>query len=130
MLAGGSWHPFQGLLEVHGRALTSVARELQVVDHRLDDLQTAAVLRGYRHRLVGHGKPAGRRLAVTVAAAGVDDLDGAPAIPGAHLNFVLLAGAGVLNNVGAGLAERQGDVGAGIRRDSERLKAAVKNLAS
>ena len=62
-------------------------------------------------------------------AAGVDDLDGAPAVPGAHLNFVLLAGAGVLNNVGAGLAERQGDVGAGIRRDPERLEAGVKDLA-
>ena len=81
---------------------------------------------GHRHGLVGEGEPSGRRLAVPVA--GVDDLDRASAVPGAHPHLVLLAGAGVLNDVGAGLAERQGDVGAGLRRDSERLQAAVKDL--
>src|SRR5277367_6112741 len=130
MPPGCPGHPLQGLLEVHRRPLASVARELKVVDHRLDDLQTAAVLGGHSHRLVGDGEAAGRLLAVAVAAAGVDDLDRAPAVPGAHLHLVLLAGAGVLNDVGAGLAEGQGDVGAGIRRDSERLKAAVKNLTA
>src|ERR1700722_8652520 len=128
MLPGRPGHPLQGLLEVHGRTLASVAGELQVVDHRLDDLQTAAVLGGHGHRLVGDGKPAGGWLAVAVAAAGGDDLDRAPAVPGADLDFVLLAGACVLDDVGAGLAERQGDVGASIRRDPERLQAAVENL--
>src|ERR1700744_5692313 len=51
-------------------------------------------------------------------AACVDDRDGTPAVLGAHLHFVLLAGPGVKDDVGTGLAERQGDVGARVRRDS------------
>ena len=69
---------------------------------------------------------AGRRPAVR--AAGINDLDRASAVPGAHPHLVLLARAGVLNDVRAGLAERQGDIGPGIRRDSERLQAAVEDL--
>jgi hypothetical protein len=65
-----------------------------------------------------------------VPAAGVDDLDGTPAVLGAHQHLVLLARSGVPNDVRTGLAERQGDVGARVRRDSESLQAAVEDLAA
>jgi hypothetical protein len=66
----------------------------------------------------------------SVPAAGVDNLDGAPAVLGSHLHLVLLTRSGVLDDVGTGLGERQGDVGARVRRDAESLEAAVENLAA
>jgi len=48
--------PFQGLLEVQRRPLAPVAGQLQVVGHRVDDLQAAAVLGGGRHRVVSKGE--------------------------------------------------------------------------
>ena len=50
------------------------------------------------------GGTAAVRAGPAVLAAGVDDLDGTAAVPGAHLHLVLLAGAGVQDDVGAGLA--------------------------
>jgi len=105
------------------------------------------VLSGRGDRVVGEGKPvrlflAGpaavfegsgaaavpRRLAIP--AAGVDNLDGTPAVSWRSLHLVLLARSGVLDDVGTGLAERQGNVGARIRSDSESLQAAVEDLAA
>src|ERR1700733_5027820 len=80
--------------------------------------------------MVAEGGGAAVQAGPAVPAASVDDLDGTTAVLGAHLHLVLLAGSGVPNDVGTGLAERQGDVGAGVRRDSESLQAAVEDLAA
>jgi hypothetical protein len=80
--------------------------------------------------VVTEGSGAAVRAWPVVPAACVDDLDGAPAVLGAHLHLVLLAGSGVPNDVGTGLAEREGDVGARVRRDSESRQAAVEDLAA
>jgi hypothetical protein len=155
--AGCSGKPVQRLFEVDGRPLALVTRQLQVVGQRIDDLQATAMLTDRGQRVVSEGKPVRLGLAEAAApisdstvldstvldggdaavqdrppvpAAGVDDLDGAPAILGAHLHLVLLTRSGVLDDVGTGLSERQGDVGARIRRDAESLQAAVENLAA
>jgi len=112
------------------------AGQLHVVGHGMDDLQTAAVLGGCGHRIAGMSTPArpfpaGRAVALdgTGPAAGIDHLDDALPVPGAHLHLVFLAGPGVLNDVSAGLAERQRDVGTRIRRDSQSLQAPVQDPA-
>ena len=43
--------------EVQGRALALVARQLQVVGHRVDDLQATAMLRDRGQGVVGEGEP-------------------------------------------------------------------------
>src|SRR5258708_22510130 len=124
VLPGCSRQPLQRLFEVDDRTLAVIVRQLQVIGHRADDLKAAAVLSGRRHRIVAKSKP------LAGPAVQVDDLDGTLAVPGDHLHLVLLARPGVLNDVGTGLAERQGDVGASIRRDSQGLQATVENLAA
>src|SRR5580693_2785420 len=136
VLPGCSGQPLQCLLKVHGRAVAFVAGQVHVVSHRIDDLQTAAVLGGCGHGIAGKRTPAKPFLAGpataldgTDPAAGIDHLDDALPVPGAHLHLILLGRPGVLNDVGAGLAERQRDVGARIRRNSQSLQASVQNPA-
>ena len=120
-----------------GPAVAFVPGQLQVVDHRVDDLQTAAVLGRPGHRITAEGHRAGPSLVILAAvrsglaipAAGVDDLDGTLPVPGPHLDLVLVVRPGVLDDVGAGLGESQGNVGARIGGDAEGLQAAIENLA-
>src|SRR5580700_11805833 len=134
VLPGCSGQPLQCLLKVHGRTVAFVTGQLHIVSHGFDDLQTAAVLGGCAHRIAGQSTPAqlagpAAALDGTGPAAGIDHLDDAQPVPDAHLHLVFLARPGVLNDVGAGLAERQRDVGARIRRDSQGLQAPVQNPA-
>jgi hypothetical protein len=133
VLPGRSGQPLESLLEVDDRPSAVTSGQLQVVDDRIDDLQAAAALGGLGHRIAADGKPiAGAgpvRPGHVIPASGIDDLDGAAPVPGPGPYLVLVAGPGVLDDVRAGLAERQGNVGAGIRRDAESLQAAVENLA-
>jgi hypothetical protein len=117
-------------------AVAFVAGQLHVVGHGMDDLQTAAVLGGCRHRIAGKSTlakpfPAGPAAVLdgTGPSAGIDYLNDALPVPGAHLHLIFLAGPGVLNDVSAGLAERQRNVGTRIRRDSQSLQAPVQNPA-
>jgi len=128
VLAGRLGQPLQLLLEVHGRPLPSVAGQLQVVHHRVDDLQAAAVLVRGRHGLAAEGDPIGPLTVGSVT--GVHDLDDALPVPDAYLDPVLLARAGVLDDVSAGLAERQRDVSPRIRPDPQGLQAPVEHLAA
>src|SRR5450755_2111156 len=50
--AGRARHPAQRLLEVDRRAGPPVTGQSQVVDHRVHDLEAAAVLGGLRRRLI------------------------------------------------------------------------------
>src|SRR5581483_1845291 len=96
-----------------GRTLVVGARQLEVVHHRIDNLQAAAMLSAGGRRIVGERKPAhpvpagpaavrkgagvaavGRRPAVP--AAGIDNLDDTAPVPRTHLHLVLLAGSGML----------------------------------
>src|SRR6202050_1263086 len=108
LLPSRSGQPLQGLLEVHGRTVAFVAGQLQVVGHRIDDGQTAAVLGSCGHSTAGQStcaEPLLAHAAAVLDAAGIDHLDDALPVPGAHLHLVLLAGPGVLYDVRAGLAE-------------------------
>jgi hypothetical protein len=135
VLPGRSGQPLQCLLEVDDRPGALAAGQLKVVDHGIDDLQPAAALGGRGHRIAGKYEPisgarAGRhRHRRVIPASGIDDLDRALPVPGPGLYLVLVAGPGVPDDVSAGLAERQGNVGAGVRRDAESLQAAIENLA-
>src|ERR1700739_3728922 len=68
VLPGCSGQPLQCLLKVHGRTVAFVAGQLHVVGHRMDDLQTAAVLGGCGHRIAGDGTRAKPFLAGPAAA--------------------------------------------------------------
>src|SRR5262249_6556781 len=96
----------------------------QVVDHRINDLQAAAMLGRRWRRLVGESSTAR-----PLTAARIDHLDDTPTVPRAHLDLILLTGTGVLYDVGTGLAEGEGNVSAGVRRNANGCQAAVENLA-
>src|ERR1022692_1654940 len=122
-LARRARQPLQVLLEVDGRAFPPVAGQAQVLHDRIHDLHPAPVLGPRR------GEPAAGSRYLR-AIPGVHHLDDAPAIGDASADLVLVVGPGVLDDIGAGLAQGQGDVRSRLRRHAEDPQAAVKDLAA